>query len=80
MKSMLASQRRSIGRLGCFTQLTSRSFELQGELQRHLVLVRALVVGIAEADLDEAQIDAGALGFFESCHVPYLAWFVLSGT
>lgn len=64
MKSMPASHRRSIKRFSCTTQLVSCSFELQGKLERGWVLQGALVVGVAETHLDEAQVDASHFGFF----------------
>src|SRR5687768_12201113 len=57
-KSTPASQRRSISRFSCTTEFTSDSFELQREFQGSLVLLGTFVVGIAQTELDETQVDS----------------------
>jgi hypothetical protein len=36
------------------------------------MLFGALVVGVAQTDLDETQVDTGALGFFDGRHEHHL--------
>ena len=67
-KSTPASQRRSISRFSCTTEFTSDSFELQREFQGSLVLLGTLVVGIAQADLNETEVDSSADCFFSGGH------------
>jgi hypothetical protein len=43
--------------------------KFQSKFQRRLMLMGSLVIGIAEAGLDQAQVDSGVLGFFDGGHV-----------
>jgi hypothetical protein len=61
-KSMSASRSRSMRRLSCVTELLACSFHLEHQVERGLMLNRALVVGILEARPDQAHVEAGALG------------------
>lgn len=70
--SLQSDQRRSISDLAVAMQFASYSFKLQCNFQGRLMLLGALIVGITEADLDEAKVDAGVLGFFYGGHEIHL--------
>ncbi len=53
-------------RLSCVTELLARSFHLEHQVERGLVLNRALVVGVLEAHPDQAHVEPGALGDLDS--------------
>lgn len=63
-----ASQRRSISRLSCTTEFTSDPLEFQRQIQRGLVLLRPLVVGVGQTELDETRVDSGTSCFFGRGH------------
>lgn len=60
-KSISASHRRSISWLSFTTQLSSDALQFE----RGLMLYGAFIVRVAETRLDQAHIDAGALGLFD---------------
>jgi hypothetical protein len=47
------------------TELSAGSFELERHIQRSLVMNGAFFVGIAQALVDQAEIDAGELGLLD---------------
>jgi hypothetical protein len=47
------------------TKLSAGSFELERQIQCLLMMDSALLVGIAQAFVDQAQIDAGAFRFLD---------------
>jgi hypothetical protein len=63
-------------------EFPSDSLQFESQLQSSLVLLGTLVVGIAQAELDEAQIDSGAGSFFGSGHdwLPFYAAAQLTPT
>jgi hypothetical protein len=52
----------------CTTEFPSDSLQLQRKVQRGLVLLGALVVGIAQTEFDETQVYSGACSFFCGGH------------
>ena len=63
-KSILASQRRCSSRLMSITDPPAGVFHLKRQIEGCLMIKRALLVGIAQALVDQPQVEACALGLF----------------